>query len=364
MDADFKHLTGVILAGGRGERFWPLSRRLRPKQLLQLFGDNSLLRTTWDRLASRLPDETIWVLTGDDLATPIATDLPNLLKERLVLESVGKNTAPALAVAAALSVREDVDAIQLVVPSDHWIPDPTRFWETIGQAVQVASSGDEPLVTFGIPITRPDTGYGYIERGTPLGNGAGDESAWQVAKFHEKPNLKKAKEYQAGGQYFWNSGIFLWRARRFLDEVACWMPELHALVTPLVTSDDPMGLLPELFHAAQSESVDFGVLEKSKHVAVVSAGFDWNDVGTWESWAQLARKDEKGNACRGDVIALETEDSVLYADDGVIATLGVKDLVVVRAGGVTLVAPKDRAQEVKQILAALRKDESQRSDLF
>ncbi len=361
MDTERTKLTGVILAGGRGERFWPLSRFSRPKQLLKLFGEKSMLCDTWNRLAHRLENENIWILAGDDLKEVISADLPRLLPERLVLETEGKNTAPALAVAAALALRDNQDPIQLVVPSDHWIPDLEAFWSTIDKAIEVLEGSADPLVTLGIPISRPDTGYGYIEKGQKY---AELDQAWQVRCFHEKPDLDTAKDYLKSGAYFWNSGIFLWRASRFLDEVRIWMPELHSQVADLITASDPAALLSEIFHRVESQSVDFGILEKSKQVSVVAAEFSWSDVGTWESWANLAARDEAGNSACGDVICLETENCAFYSDDGVIAALGVKDLVVVRAGNVTMVAPRDKAQEVRKLIGVIREGSDKQKDLL
>jgi mannose-1-phosphate guanylyltransferase/mannose-6-phosphate isomerase len=343
-------LEAVILAGGKGERFWPLSRSDRPKQLLRLFGEESLLATTWRRLRVRLEPEQIWVLTGENLVRAVERELPALPGPRLVSEVVGRDTAPALAVAAALGARGGRDPAQLIAPSDHWIGDVTAFWESVDRAVAVAGAGDHPLVTFGIPISRPETGYGYIERGAPRSEAPG---AWSVARFHEKPDERTAAAYQASGCCFWNSGIFVWRARSLLEEVERRMPELHRLVRDLITAEDPHSLLPEIFRRAPAQSVDYGILERCPRVAVVAAGFDWSDVGTWGSWGELAAG-EVGNATHGDVLALESDGCVLYADQGTIAALGVRDLVVVHTPHATLVVPKSRCQEVRRILQALK----------
>jgi len=343
-------VEAVILAGGKGERFWPLSRADRPKQLLRLFGGESLLATTYRRLRARLEPGRIWVVTGESLARAVELELPVLPAARLVTEAVGRDTAPALAVAAALGTRGGCDPVQLVAPSDHWIGDTEAFWETVERAVAVAEAGDHPLVTLGIPITRPDTGYGYIERGPARPEA---RAVWRVARFHEKPDERTAATYQAAGRYFWNSGIFVWRARSLLEEIERQMPALFALVRDLVSAEDPGRLLPEIFRRAPSRSIDYGILEHCSRVAVVEAGFDWSDVGTWGSWGQLAA-DAGENAVHGDVVAVESSGCVLYAEEGTVATLGVKDLVVVHTPGATLVVPKSRCQEVRRILQALK----------
>ncbi len=344
-------LEGVILAGGKGERFWPLSRPGRPKQLLRLIDDESLLRTTWRRLRHRLDPGALRVVAGESLVPSIRLELPELIGDHLVPETVGRNTAPALAVAAALGARGGGDVIQLVVPCDHWIPDVDAFWASVNRAVEVAQAEDGPLVTFGIPITRPDTGYGYIERGERRGPVS---EAWQVRRFHEKPDETTARSYQASGNFFWNSGIFVWRAQSFLDELARTMPELHKLVQHLTTAKDPMDRLPEIFQRAPAQSVDHGVLEHSRRVAVVAAGFPWSDVGTWERWGDLAGADASGNACHGDILSLETEGCILFSEEGVVAALGVKDLVIVRTGDVTLVVPKARSHDVRRLFRLLQ----------
>lgn len=343
-------LQGVILAGGRGERFWPLSRRHRPKQLLRLFGDQTLLQSTWTRLCHRLKAEDIWVITGDDLVPAVQGDLPELVESRIVAEVAGKSTAPACAVAAALGVRRGADPIQLVAPSDHLVPDVDAFWATVDQATRLIDQYPQRLVTFGIPITVPDTGYGYIEREAPIESA---ENAWHVDHFHEKPDRETARRYQATGECYWNSGIFVWRAQAFLAELAIHMPALHTLVTPLIGANDPVSMLDDILRKAEAVPVDVGVLERSRQVAVVPAGFAWDDVGTWDRWAKLA-VGEDGNAKAGKVLALESEGCALFADDGLVVTLGLQDLVVVRTHDVTLVLPKARADEVRDIIEALR----------
>jgi len=347
-------LEGVILAGGAGERFWPLSCPGRPKQLLTLCGNESLLQATYQRLRVRLEAPAIRVVTGAGLVPAIRAQLPEIPGACIVPEVVGRNTAPALAVAAALGSREGKDPIQIVVPSDHWIPATADFWESVDRAVRLASAPDRPLVTFGIPIARPETGYGYIERGDARPE---VPDTWEVRRFKEKPDAATAAAYQEAGGYFWNSGIFIWHARSILDEIDRSMPELGALVRPLQTADDATLGLDEVFRRAPSQSIDFGVLERSERVAVVRAGFAWSDLGTWRSWGELAEHDGRGNAVRGDVLSIETDDCVLFADQGLVATLGIRDLIVVRTADTTMVLPKERSQEVRRILRALRSKE-------
>ncbi|MBD3237400.1 MAG: NTP transferase domain-containing protein [Candidatus Eisenbacteria bacterium] len=344
-------LEGVILAGGRGTRFWPLSRRDRPKQLLRLFGGRSLLAATWERLRARLAPEDLWITTAADLADGVRAELPAALPEHLIPEPVGRNTAPAAAVVAALGLRGGRDPLQLVTPADHWIPSTDDFWSGVERARVVAEAADSPLVTFGVPITRPETGYGYIERG-----GARAEGRWayRVAQFHEKPNQATAEAYLASGRCYWNAGIFLWRASAFAAEVERCLPDLWSLVAPLITAPQPLERLPEIFARAPAQSIDYGVLEASKRVAVVATDFAWSDLGNWSGWGELAGNDAQGNARAGETVTLETRDCVLHAEEGLIATLGISDLIVVRSGAVTLVADRKRAQDVRDLLERLR----------
>jgi len=344
-------LEALILAGGRGERFWPVSRRERPKQLLRLLGEETLLRSTWTRLRHGLSPREIRVIASAELCAKVCRDLPELRAEHFIGEPVGRNTAPAIAVAAALGARGDSDPVQLVVPADHWISSTEGFWESIRAAEAVASAADAPLVTLGIPISRPETGYGYIARGAARTDA---QRTYAVLRFHEKPDRETAAAYQKNGGFYWNSGMFVWRARALLEELARHMPALHRLVVPLCDARDPLPLLPEVFAQAEAQSIDFGLLERSTRVAVVEARFAWDDLGNWSSWGARQVSDHAGNAQHGDVIALDSEDCLLYADQGLIATLGVRNVVVVRSGDATLVVDRERCQEVRRILQALR----------
>ncbi len=347
-------VEGVILAGGKGERFWPLSRRGRPKQLLRLFGDRTLIRHTWDRLRFGLEPSAIRVVCGSDIAPRVQEELPELLPECLIREPVGRNTAPAAAVAAAIALGRGEDPVQVVTPADHWIPSTTDFWETLRRAVEVAARTGR-LVTLGVRPSSPETGYGYIERGKALG-----PSAWEVVRFREKPDRDTALRYVASGRFFWNSGIFVWRASAFLAEVERSMPELAKAVEPVRSGGGGENAVLEAFEHSPSESIDYGIMEHAEKAAVVEAGFQWSDVGSWHTWGLLAAQ-EGGNAVRGEVVALDCSDCVLYADSGVIAALGLQDLVVVHEKDITLVLDRGRSQEVRRLLRVLEKMDSKGS---
>jgi len=345
-------LEALILAGGRGERFWPLSRRGLPKQFLPLTGEKSLLAETWVRLRLRLAPEEIRVVAMEDLRARVLEELPGLPEQNFIGEPVGRNTAPAIAIAAALSWREKVNRLQLVVPADHWIGDAHAFWSTIDAACAVARAPDEPLVTLGIPITRPETGYGYIERGPGRIEAPG---AYQVLDFREKPDRETATVYERSGRYFWNSGIFVWRLSAVLAEMALHMPNLHQWLREIVTvRGNPLRLVPQVFRLVEAQSIDYGLLEQSSRVVVVQAGFPWSDLGNWTSWGERRVRDAAGNATHGRVVALDATDCTMYAGEGMVAALGVHDLVVVQAGGITLIIPRERSQEVRRLLDELR----------
>jgi mannose-1-phosphate guanylyltransferase len=339
----------LLLAGGSGERFWPLSRKCRPKQFLKLAGRESLLRETVRRARALAPPERIWVLGRRDLEAALREELPEIPSDRFLLEPVGRNTCPAVALGCHRVAREDPAAAVAVLPSDHWIGDDRLFAEALQRALEVARSGF--LVTFGIVPTRAETGYGYLERGDEL---PGKPPAHRVARFHEKPDLETARRYLASGRHYWNSGIFVWGVGTFLEELERHQPAIHRA---LPSGDVPWGEreLEAFFGGVPSISVDYGVLEKSQRVAMVEGRFPWSDLGTWLSWAERLEPDAAGNRCRGDVVAVASEGNVVYSEDpGRVALLGVRDLVVVRTGDVTLVCPKSRVQEIRDLVRRIR----------
>lgn len=353
-------LDVVILAGGRGERFWPLSRRLRPKQLLDLVGDRSLLEATVERLASRVAAERTWVVTGSDLRPAVLALGLGVPESRWLWEPVGRNTAAAIGAATERILAAHGETEILVLPSDHWVPDPVRFWEAVDRGQRLLRGGRD-LVIFGLRPTYPETGYGYIERGGPVDGLAG---CFSVAEFHEKPDGEQARAYLERGGFYWNAGIFLFRASSLARRLRNLLPEMAAPLDALRrrlsagerAADDP-DVWRAFFEAAPSISFDHGVLERSDDVSMVEADFPWSDLGTWTSLADVMPSDPHGNRSSGEVMSLDSEGCVLYADDGgLLAVLGVKDLVVVRSGDATLVCPRDRAQEVRRLVQEGRAD--------
>lgn len=345
-------LHAVILAGGRGERFWPQSRRDRPKQLLPLLSDRSLLSDTLDRVTGLVEPAHATVVTAASLVGPVRAALADAPAVGVYGEPVARNTAAACVYGAVRALRGDADAVCLVLPSDHMVRPLRVYQDDLRRAVVRAQAGD--LVTFGIPPTRPETGYGYIEAGEPF---ADDAAAFRVAAFHEKPDEARVTAYVASGRFWWNSGMFVWRADVLLAAVASSLPALSAGAARLAAEwegEDGGAAAAAFYQAAESISIDYGVLERATNLATVRAQFEWDDVGAWSSIPRLRERDANGNVLRGDVIAHDVRDSVVLSEDGLVALLGVQDLAVVRTGDVTMIAPLARAQDVRTLLEAVR----------
>jgi mannose-1-phosphate guanylyltransferase len=339
----------VILAGGVGSRFWPLSTPKRPKQLLPLITDAPLLADTVRRLAELVPAERTLVVTNASLADAVRALLPRLPAENVIAEPRAAGTAPALAWAAtAVARRGGANDVMLCVHADWAIGDDAEFRATLARAAAVAER-EQSLVTVGIVPTRPDPGFGYIEPGAEI------TGARRVARFAEKPNRETAARMVSEG-YLWNSGIFVWRAGDFLDEVRARSPEV-APSLPLAESGDIAGF----FSSVKPISVDEGVLERSSRVLVIPGDFGWDDVGTWAALHRVRRRDAAGNATFGDVHSVQASNNVVHADAGSVVLYGVDDLVVVTRDGMTLVTTKERAADLKLLLDALPQDVRERT---
>ncbi|MEO0078385.1 MAG: sugar phosphate nucleotidyltransferase [candidate division WOR-3 bacterium] len=342
----------VILCGGRGERFWPASRRKMPKQFIRLFGPKSLTQQTSERISGLCPLSRQLFVTPSEFVPLLTTEM-KLPKANLLVEPSGRNTAPAVALAAAHLSRNDPDAVMVVLPADHLITQRREFIAAVRLAVEVASHGF--LVTFGIRPTRPDTGYGYIHCGRRL-FGSGRTTAHKVNAFREKPDVATALRYTREKVYLWNSGMFVWRAEQILEALQQCLPDFHAeLVRYRRTIGTPREVTARLrlYRKAPPTSIDYAVMEKAKNVAVVRAGFEWDDVGSWLALTRHLPKDERGNVRRGTSVVKDTTGCVIDSDSGLIACLGVHDLVVVRSGMAVLVAHKDSLVDIKTLLTLI-----------
>ncbi len=343
----------VIMAGGAGTRFWPLSRRDRPKQFLAVVGDRSLLRQTWDRLAAHGDPARILVVTNADQAAGTREHLPDLSGENLVAEPEGRNTAACVGLAAHLAqVRSGADPVVGVFPADAWIDPAEGLARTVAAAVELAAA-EPAIVTIGVPPTFPATGYGYVKQGARAGDT--QPPAFDVDRFVEKPDLHTARDLLVEGGYLWNAGMFLFRASVVLDELARQAPRIHArleIFRGRVDAADEAEALREAYAGMPTASFDVAVMEHARKVRVVRAEFAWDDVGSWAAVADHHAADAQGNVCLGPAVSVDASSNTVLADK-LVALVGVQDLVVVQTRDAVLVCRRDRAEQVRELVRAL-----------
>lgn len=348
-----RRLHPVVLAGGSGTRFWPLSRRDLPKQFLPLASSRPLILDTLDRVGDLAAPEDVAIVCGRSHEELLRKILPNR-GERLLVEPAARSTAPAIGLAALTVAAKDPDGILVVLPSDHAIRDVEAFRETLRIAARAAGEG--ALVTVGIRPTRPETGFGYIKVGEAH---PAEPGARKALAFVEKPHRRKAEGYLLSGDYLWNAGIFVFRADRILQEIERWAPEVGRVLSkirPTVGSGKFPGAVESWFGEAPSISIDYAVMERSDSIAVVPGDFGWSDLGSFAALADVIDPDGEGNVVRGEVLAIESRGNVVVATEGKpIALIGCSDLVVVDTGDALLVCPRDRAQEVRKAVETLEK---------
>jgi mannose-1-phosphate guanylyltransferase len=347
-----RHHYGLILAGGRGTRFWPRSRKRSAKQVLNVVGERSLIQSTVDRLTPLIAPERIWVLTNDHLRDTIIQQLPEVPKSQILAEPMQRNTAPAIGLAAQILHSQDPDAVMGVFPSDHVIGKLPAYRAVVKAAFKAASLGH--LVVVGIQPRWPETGYGYIE--FPRGCQPGGTEALKVRRFHEKPLLPKAKRYLKAGNFFWNSGMFFWRTDVLLDQLRRHLPRTATVLASLPSfgSRRFAASLKQAFPLCDNISIDYAVLEKADGVYGVAAGdFGWNDVGSWNAVYELLERDAHGNSIALESIVLDSHNNFVDARGKMVALVGVRDLIVVDTPDALLVAARDRAQQVGDIVKAL-----------
>lgn len=350
-------LHAVIMAGGSGTRFWPESRRALPKQFLTFSGDQTLIQEAARRCVPTISPANTWVVTNAAHATETARQLPEVPSHQILLEPCGRNTAPCIGLAAIQLLTVDADATMLVTPADHLIQPPAMFQQAVNQAAELVSRDPQTLVLFGIEPTYPATGFGYIRRGARLPDT--DWPTFQVQSFQEKPNELTAARYCATGEYYWNCGIFVWRAQTILDALAEHAPEIHGRLMGLRAHCGTPGwsaAVQSEFPAMPSISIDYAVLEKAAHVCVLEAPFDWDDVGSWHALARLKSADSSKNTVEGLVCPVDSSGCIIRSSgDHLVATIGVKDLIIVHTPTATLVADKRDEAAVKQLIAELER---------
>ena len=356
-----RHHYGLILAGGRGTRFWPLSRKRSSKQVLRVVGERSLIQSTVDRLSPVIPPERLWILTNSDLRDEIVRQLPQVPKRQILAEPAQRNTAPAIGLAAQLLHALDPESVMGVFPADHVVTKEAVYRAVVKAGLKSAAAGH--LMVVGIQPRWPETGYGYVE--FPKDAQPGGWEPLTVRRFHEKPELAKAKRYLKAGNFYWNSGMFFWRTEVLLNELRKHLPKTATILAglPALKSSKFAAQLAESFPLCDNISIDFAVLEKAAKVSGIAApDFGWNDVGSWNAVYELMARDQCGNVVASSAICLDANDNFVDARGKMVALLGVKDLVIVDTADALLVTTRDHAQRVGEIVKALEK--AKRHDLL
>jgi mannose-1-phosphate guanylyltransferase len=348
------------MAGGSGTRFWPRSTKELPKQFLPLFGEGTMIQNTAKRVESLIPQERIMVVTNDSYVDIVKDQLPSVPDENIIGEPVAKNTAPCVAIAAQLLYKKDPDAVMVVLPADHHIKQPEAFKGYLTSAIEKAKQGKN-LVTIGIEPDRPETGYGYIQGETSLVEKISGKEGYSVKAFKEKPDAETAKEFLNDGNYYWNSGMFIWSAKTILDEFEKHLPDMYQLVTKAnegLYESKHKDSIDQFYHSCESISIDYGIMEHAKDVFVVPGEFGWNDVGSWTAVYDLGEKDGSGNVINtSNSTFSDTKNSYVYSESGkMISMVGLDNVAVVETDNAILVCNLDRAQNVKDIVEQLKAD--------
>jgi mannose-1-phosphate guanylyltransferase len=351
-DPVFKHTYAVIMAGGSGTRFWPLSRRKHSKQLLTLFGQSSLLEQTVARIQPIIPLDHIYIFTSEPILKKVRRLLPRIPSDQIVGEPASRNTAPTLGVAAQEIGRRDPDGLMVVLPSDHIIAKPAVFRKVLGSACRVASTAGRSVV-LGLKPTRPDTGFGYVRLGSREGKVAGHE-VFRVDNFTEKPTLARARRYVASGRYLWNGGMFIWKASTLIENFERFQPEMASQLTQIAEAGGVRSpAFRRLYPKFQKISVDYALMEKISNIYAVPADIGWNDVGSWAVVYELASQDWEKNVRPSASLSLDSQGNMVVSPKKFVVTIGVQHLIVVETDDALLVCARDRSQDVGKAVQEL-----------
>ncbi|MDE6905877.1 MAG: NTP transferase domain-containing protein [Lachnospiraceae bacterium] len=345
--------TALIMAGGRGERFWPKSRKTMPKQFLSLTDDGkTMIQLTVERISSLVDMEDIFISTNKDYKKLVLEQLPEIPEENILCEPVGRNTAPCIGLGAVHVAKKHDDALMMVLPSDHLIKYTKMFVNTLSDGCSIAEKGPN-LVTIGITPDYPETGYGYIKFNPEISDG----HAFGVDRFVEKPTLEIAKEYLETEEYLWNSGMFVWKVSTILSNIQKFMPETYQglmKIQEAIGTENQKAVLESTFSNFKSESIDYGIMEKAENIYILPGTFGWDDVGSWLAVERIRKTNESGNVVEGNIITVDCKNNIIQGSKKLIATVGIEGLIIVDTEDATLVCDKDSAGDIKKVLENLK----------
>lgn len=347
----------LIMCGGSGSRFWPKSRRAYPKQFLKAVGDKTMIQNTYERIKSFLPSENIFIVTNKSYVEIIRKQLPDINPDNLIIEPLQKETATCIGHSAVKLMKNDPEAVMIVLPSDHYIEDAKQFINTLQQGLLIAENS-KALVTIGVKPERPETAYGYIQLGKKL-EGDWLIDTYKIRRFTEKPNKEKAREFIEKGTYLWNSGMFIWKASVLLKQYKKYLPDIYESLKKIkeaIGTEEEDRVLGEEYEKIEGISIDYGIMEKSKDVYVMECNFRWDDIGNWTAMQGYMDKDEWGNHIKGDFCHVDSRDCIVYGGKRLIAAVGVNDLIIVDAEDVLLICGRERDQDIKELINKLKED--------
>ncbi|MBC2397111.1 mannose-1-phosphate guanylyltransferase [Clostridium tetanomorphum] len=347
-------LCALIMAGGKGERFWPLSTDEKPKQFLKLLGEKTMIQMTIERLKGLIPIERIFIVTAKRYVDLVKEQVPSLPERNIIVEPVGKNTAPCIGLSAFIINKYYKDASLIVLPSDHLIVDVNKFQDTLKEAYEFVEEYPRSIVTLGMKPDRPETGYGYIklyDEVEIMQNRKLDSCIYEVEKFVEKPNLEKAKSYLEKGNYLWNGGMFLWKVENILHLTEKYLSSTYNVLNEIAaTSEEKFQItLEEKYPLVESISIDYGIMEKADNIYVIPCDFGWDDIGTWYAVERYRNKDCNNNVCVGEIKSIESTNSIVFSREKPIVVVGLDDVFVVESEDIIFVGKKDDIEKIKEI---------------